>query len=41
MVEDDAGGTLANATGAIRELDSLDLADSLLEVILKWEKKAC
>lgn len=34
VVEDNRGDTAANTTGAVGELDLLDLADSLLEVVL-------
>lgn len=34
MVEDDRGDTTADTTGAVGQLDSLDLTDSLVEVVL-------
>jgi hypothetical protein len=34
MVEGDLGEAAADATGSIRDLDLLDLADRLLEIVL-------
>ena len=34
MVKCDVGESAADATGAVRDLDLLDLADCLLEVLL-------